>query len=148
MEKYRSGHNELDSKSSCPQGHVGSNPTFSATSERVALVPIFLFHKKSVTRSTVPPFRKKSRSAHLFGCKRPHNGSLSFPTFCEFGGSTPTAEMPKTSFSCDLAIKNAETSVVSAFFYLSCTTLCTTRNRPYAHRADIAFEITGESRAL
>ena len=31
MEVYRSGHNELDSKSSCPQGHVGSNPTASAT---------------------------------------------------------------------------------------------------------------------
>ena len=30
MEKYRSGHNERDSKSCCPQGHVGSNPTFSA----------------------------------------------------------------------------------------------------------------------
>ena len=30
-ETYRSGHNELDSKSSCPQGHVGSNPTVSAT---------------------------------------------------------------------------------------------------------------------
>ena len=29
MEMYRSGHNELDSKSSCPQGHVGSNPTVS-----------------------------------------------------------------------------------------------------------------------
>ena len=44
----------------------------------------FLFHKKSVTRFTVPPFRKKSRSAHLFGCKRPHNGSLSLTTFCEY----------------------------------------------------------------
>ena len=31
METYRSGCNELDSKSSCPQGHVGSNPTASAT---------------------------------------------------------------------------------------------------------------------
>ena len=29
-ETYRSGRNELDSKSSCPQGHVGSNPTVSA----------------------------------------------------------------------------------------------------------------------
>ena len=28
-------------------------------------------------------FRKKSRSACLFGCKRPHDGSLSLPTFCE-----------------------------------------------------------------
>lgn len=33
MEKYRSGHNERDSKSCCPNGHVGSNPTFSATFE-------------------------------------------------------------------------------------------------------------------
>ena len=30
METYRSGRNELDSKSSCPKGHVGSNPTVSA----------------------------------------------------------------------------------------------------------------------
>ncbi len=27
MERYRSGHNELDSKSSCLNRHVGSNPT-------------------------------------------------------------------------------------------------------------------------
>lgn len=32
METYRSGRNELDSKSGCPQGHVGSNPTVSAKS--------------------------------------------------------------------------------------------------------------------
>ena len=37
----------------------GSNPSLSATSERVTLVPIFLFHKKSVTRSTVPPLSPK-----------------------------------------------------------------------------------------
>lgn len=37
----------------------GSNPSGSTTSERVVLVPIFLFHKKSVTRSTVPPFLQK-----------------------------------------------------------------------------------------
>lgn len=29
-EAYRSGHNELHSKCSCPKGHVGSNPTLSA----------------------------------------------------------------------------------------------------------------------
>ncbi len=39
---------------------------------------------KSSARSLAPPFRKKSRSAHLCGCKRPHDGSLSLPTFCEF----------------------------------------------------------------
>ena len=38
MEAYRSGHNELDSKSSCPQGHVGSNPTASATVRPKTLV--------------------------------------------------------------------------------------------------------------
>ena len=27
------------------------------------------------------PFRKKSRSVHLLGCKRPRTGSLSLPTF-------------------------------------------------------------------
>ena len=29
-------------------------------------------------------FHKKSRSVRLFGCKRPHDDSLSLPTFCEF----------------------------------------------------------------
>ena len=36
-------------------------------------------------RSFIPSrllFRKKSRTAHLFACKRAHNGSLSLPTFC------------------------------------------------------------------
>lgn len=28
-------------------------------------------------------FRKKPRSARLFGCKRPHNGLLSLPPFCD-----------------------------------------------------------------
>ena len=37
METYRSGRNELDSKSSCPKGHVGSNPTRCATSEQSPL---------------------------------------------------------------------------------------------------------------
>ena len=32
---------------------------------------------------TAAPLRKKSRSAHLFGCKRPHDGSLSLPPFCD-----------------------------------------------------------------
>ena len=30
----------------------------------------------------VPGTGKKARSAHLFGCKRPHDGSLSLPPFC------------------------------------------------------------------
>ena len=31
METYRSGHNGAHSKCVCPHGHVGSNPTFSAS---------------------------------------------------------------------------------------------------------------------
>jgi len=29
-------------------------------------------------------FRKKARSAYLFGCKRPHDGALSLPPFYEY----------------------------------------------------------------
>ena len=38
LEKYRSGHNGADSKSVCPHGHVGSNPTVSAKNESYILV--------------------------------------------------------------------------------------------------------------
>ncbi len=40
-------------------------------------------------------FRKKSRSARLYGCKHPLHGSLSLPTFCElreFNSHLPKAE--------------------------------------------------------
>ena len=39
----------------------------------------------SLTHYATPPFPQKSRSARLFGCKRPHNGSLSLPTFADCG---------------------------------------------------------------
>ena len=35
MEKYRSGHNEPDSKSGIPSGIAGSNPAFSANGDNV-----------------------------------------------------------------------------------------------------------------
>ena len=91
-----------NSKSGSPHGLVGSNPTASATSERVTLVPIFYIIKNQSPAPLFLLFRKKSRSARLFGCKRPHDGSLSLPTFCEFGSSTATAEVAKISFSCGL----------------------------------------------
>ena len=53
------------------------------TSERALLAPIFCCTKNQSPASLLLLFRKKARSAHLFGCKRPHNGSLSLPTFCE-----------------------------------------------------------------
>ena len=37
-----------------------------------------------LTHYATPPFPQKSRSVCLFGCKRPHNGSLSLPTFADF----------------------------------------------------------------
>ena len=39
----------------------------------------------SLAHYATPPFPQKSRSACLFGCKRPHNGSLSLPTFADCG---------------------------------------------------------------
>lgn len=39
---------------------------------------------KPSARSLAPPFRKKSCLTHLFGLKRPHDGSLLLPIFCEF----------------------------------------------------------------
>ena len=38
-----------------------------------------------LTRYATPPFPQKSRSARLLGCKRPPDGSLSLPTFADFG---------------------------------------------------------------
>ena len=37
----------------------------------------------SLTHCATPPFPQKSRSARLFGCKRPLDGSLSLPTFAD-----------------------------------------------------------------
>ena len=37
----------------------------------------------SLTHCATPPFPQKSRSARLFGCKLPLDGSLSLPTFAD-----------------------------------------------------------------
>ena len=50
---------------------------------KFALLRLFL-QKSPPPASLLLLFHKKSRSARLFGCKRPHNDSLSLPTFCEF----------------------------------------------------------------
>ena len=44
LEMYRSGHNEHDWKSCCPQnGHVGSNPTISAKNKNRPFGAVFVF---------------------------------------------------------------------------------------------------------
>ena len=41
------------------------------------------FPKSPLTHFAASPLRKRSRSVRLLGCKRPRDGSLSLPTFCE-----------------------------------------------------------------
>ena len=53
---------------------------------KVRFAPIFFFKENHPPAPLLLLFRKKSRSRRLFGCKRPHNGSLSLPTFCELRG--------------------------------------------------------------
>ena len=68
-------------------------------SERVTLVPIFYFIKNQSPAPLFLLFRKKSRSARLFACKRAHNGSQSLPTFCEFERvQLPPPKIPKYLF--------------------------------------------------
>ena len=87
LEKYRSGHNGPDSKSGEVKASVGSNPTFSATSEQAAYRLLRLFFKSwSVLISLLLLFRKRSRSRRLFACKRVHDGFGSLPTFCGDAG--------------------------------------------------------------
>ncbi len=60
-------------------------PITCSTSSQVTyrLRRFFMLCRKSPrAHYTAPPFRKKSRSAHLFSCKRLHDGLLSLPTFC------------------------------------------------------------------
>ena len=91
--RHVSGAARGDFKSFCPW-HVGA--------KRTLLRVIFLSAtgNNPYARFLLLLFCKISYSAHLFGPKRPSNGSLSLPTFCEFERSTPTAEKPKKSFSC------------------------------------------------
>ena len=49
----------------------------------VSFVTAFLLKNPSLTHAVVSPFRNRSRSSRLFGCKRPHDGSLSLPTFAD-----------------------------------------------------------------
>ena len=75
MQRYRSGHNELDSKSSCPQGHVGSNPTRCATSEQALYRLLRLFSKGRARSRRCASFPHRNRFAGLrcgFAAARRH----------------------------------------------------------------------------
>ena len=62
---------------------TGSSPVTRTTSPQASyrLRRLFLKgHRRA--HSAASPFHKRSRSAHLLGCKRPRDGSLSLSTFC------------------------------------------------------------------
>ena len=83
---------------SCHPDHVG---TSFACSD-------FYLHKNQSLTILFLLFHKKSRSARLFGCKRPHNDSLSLPTFCEF------LRFLRFLF----CLKFCEKSILTTIFYL------------------------------
>ena len=55
----------------------------SAASSTLAAYRARRFPKSPLTHFAASPLRKRSRSVRLLGCKRPCDGSLSLPTFCE-----------------------------------------------------------------
>jgi hypothetical protein len=61
MEWYRSGHNGAHSKCVCLNGHVGSNPTHSATSEQAAYRLLRLFSKVRACSFRCSSFSAKGR---------------------------------------------------------------------------------------
>ena len=64
----------------------GSSPSAPATSSqalyRLRRFSFIRYENRRCAHAAAPPFRKRSRSAHLFACKRAHHGALSLPTFC------------------------------------------------------------------
>ena len=103
---------------------TGSSPcSGEPRRSKVRFAPAYFFicdfKNKPSARSLAPPFRKKSRSAHLLGCKRPCNGSLSLPTFCEYESSVPTSEKQKNLFHVALTTKAQQGRVE-----LSCCAFC------------------------
>ena len=52
MQSYRRGHNELDSKSSCPNRHVGSNPTDCAIVQIKLLKGSFFMDQEKLKEET------------------------------------------------------------------------------------------------
>ncbi len=67
------GHKIVASDKACLVGFC--HPSHVVASY-ISLAAIFLSPR---THSAAPPFRNRSRSSRLFGCKRPHNGFVSLP---------------------------------------------------------------------
>ena len=87
MERCPSWSKEHDWKSCKPLKRLlgFESPSLRHVGAKLVLLR-FSLQEKHPPASLLLLFRKKSRSAYLFGCKRPHDGSLSLPTFCELRG--------------------------------------------------------------
>ena len=99
MERCPSWSKEHDWKSCKPLKRLlgFESPSLRHVGAKLVLLR-FSLQEKHPTASLLLLFRKKSRSAYLFGCKRPHDGSLSLPAFCESQGVHPIAKLLKKSF--------------------------------------------------
>ena len=134
------------------QGAAGSNPVAPTTSEWTLLHSDFSLQKNQSFASSFLLIRKKARSAHLFSCKRSHDGSLSLPPFCEsaFGTNISIAQLSlcfvipppfrktfrvlrKYIAPCGTVILN-----FTMFFTKSCKNTCT-KNRQTTRFADYIF---------
>ena len=84
------------------------NPPFSSLSCLVVAdsAPLATAFSPSLALSVAPPLRKRSRQAHLLGCKRPRDGEPSLPTFC--------GVYRKRGFGCPQKKKPLHTSVHSS----------------------------------
>lgn len=101
MERCPSWSKEHDWKSCKPLKRLlgFESPSLRHVGAKLVLLR-FSLQEKHPPASLLLLFRKKSRSAYLFGCKRPHDGLLSLPAFCESQGFHPIAKMLKKSFLC------------------------------------------------
>ena len=63
-------------------------PLLHVITDFVSFVTAFLLKNPSLTHAVVPPFRNRSRSSRLFGCKRPHDGFVSLPPCFGWGGTS------------------------------------------------------------
>ena len=99
MERCPSWSKEHDWKSCKPLKRLlgFESPSLRHVGAKLVLLR-FSLQEKHPPASLLLLFRKKSRSAYLFGCKRPHDGSLPLPTFYELRGFKRPCETAENIF--------------------------------------------------
>ena len=77
----------------------------------------------SLPHYATPPFPQKSRSARLFGCKRPYDGSLSLPTFADCGQPQGLSLRIVGIFQCDFNQKKSLFRLSFNVFVFNCLSI-------------------------